>query len=346
MKKIILFAVILYMTIPGRLWSQVLYVDAVKGSDEAPGTLSAPLASLEKAADLADGFTRQAPVIIKIAPGLYKLTRTVKITSPAGRQAPEAYTLEAMVMPGDTNWRPNVMPVIQSVSANNTYKDFDHCAGIEVFRNKVCIRGLKFVGNANPGADYYYPIERDSAGLQDLEISQCYFIGDKNSAPIQGALYTQGAGIHVDHCIFFGCKHDLLLFEGIRSFSLTHSILYGSYGAAVWFGTQKDPDQPFTFNDNIIAACNYFWALATTSAHPLCRFTNSLIAGNEHYLAVRVNGNLTPFDGDDGHAESGILRSGKVSLNEVTIKGMPHDFLSLAPGSAGTDIDAGIFKRQ
>jgi len=323
-----------------------LYVDAVKGNDESPGTLSAPLATLEKAADRANSITLPDPVTIIVAPGLYKLSRPVNIASPPGRQQPGRYSIKAMVMPGDTNWRPDQMPVIQSVSANNTFKDFNHCAGIEIFRDKVYIGGLKFVGNANPGADYYYPIERDSAGLHDLEISQCYFIGDKNFAPIQGAVYTQGAGIHVDHCIFFGCKHGLLLFEGIRGFSLTHSIIYGSYGAAVWFGTQNDPDQPFLFNDNIIAACNYFWAMADTAPHPHCRFNNSLISDNEHFMAVRVNGNLTPFDGNDGHTESGIVKSGKIRLNEVTIKGMPQDFLALAPGSAGTHIDAGIFKRR
>lgn len=119
------------------------------------------------------------------------------------------------------------MPVIQSASAYNTHLYFNHCAGFGIKRSNVCIRGLKFVGNANPATPYYYPVERDSASLENLEVSQCYFIGEKNSSPVQGALYVQGAGIHVDHCIFYGCNY--LWFEvkaaNLGSYKLNNSLI-------------------------------------------------------------------------------------------------------------------------
>ena len=43
--------------------------------------------------------------------------------------------------------------------------------------------------------------------LNGLEVSQCYFIGEKNSTRLQSGLWTHGAGIHVDHCVFYGCRN-------------------------------------------------------------------------------------------------------------------------------------------
>ena len=346
MKKSTSLSIILLLTTAIHLSAQTFYVDPVKGSDEANGGPSTPLASLEKAADLAGNVKDNEPVTIILAPGLYRLTRQLKIESRKGRSDTAKYTLKAMVMPDDSTWAPVKMPVIQSVSGNNSTKNFIHAVGFEICRDNVCIEGLKFVGNANPGVDYYYCIVRDSSGLHNLDISQCYFLGDKNWAMVQGAIYTEGAGVHVDHCIFFGCKHDVLLFQNIYDFSLTHSIIYGSYGAAVWFGDLQNPDHPFIFRDNIVANCNYFWGASGPGSHPLFKFSNSLITDIGHFMATTNTGYLVPFEGDDGHTEINIRKTGKVILNEVTIKGMPHDFLQLATNSDGRDIDAGIYRKK
>jgi hypothetical protein len=84
---------------------------------------------------------------------------------------------------------------------------------------------------------------------KNLTISQCYFIGEKNSSPVQGAIWAHGAGIHVDHCIFFGCRNALILIRSIEGFSLTNSIIVGAYEAAVWFGQFKSP---VILRDNIV----------------------------------------------------------------------------------------------
>ncbi|HLZ87830.1 MAG TPA: hypothetical protein VKQ52_11335, partial [Puia sp.] len=192
MKKTIVFFVLLFLSAGSRLASQTLYVDAVNGNDHAKGTLSHPVASLEQAVALAKRSAHHEPVTIKIAPGLYKLKRQLKIEPRNGPEDTAEYTFEAMIMPDDTSWKPAKMPVIQSWSTNNTRTFFSHAVGFEILRDNVSIKGLKFVGNADPAVDYYYPIERDSNKLKNLDISQCYFIGDRNSAPIQGAVYTQG----------------------------------------------------------------------------------------------------------------------------------------------------------
>ncbi len=175
------------------------------------------------------------------------------------------------------------MPVISSIAANNDNRYFKHCAGLLVARSNVRIRGLKFTGNPNPSVAYYYPIVRDSLTLNNLEVSQCYFIGDRNSSPVQGALYVEGPGIHVDHCIFYGCKNAVLAFEKMKGFSLTHSIIYGAYECAVWYGWHDEPNEPFTFSNNVVSQCHYFWYVVRLPDTSPYHFDHSLICENEGY---------------------------------------------------------------
>lgn len=324
-----------------RLNAQTLYVDPVKGKDEAKGTMGDPLASLEKAVSMAARFAGDEPIKIRLAPGLYVLTAQIVIASPKEKSDTLPYTIEAIVMPDDTSWRPDKMPVIQSVSGNNkNYGNFDHCIGFQVERNKVCIKGLKFLGNANPGVQYYYAIERHRSELQALEIEQCIFIGEKNAARMQGAVFAQGSGIHVDHCIFYGCKNAVLAFIGIEGLSITHSIIYGAYEGAFWFGWKETADLPFVFSDNVVADCNYFF-VGYPGLHPGYAFSHSLISGNKHYLGFNKD-SIEP-DGQNTPKETDMRKSGKVELKEVTAAGIPRDYLHLTPGSAGADIPAGIF---
>lgn len=344
-KAYVLF--IICLVFGGYTRGQILYIDAVKGNDGAGGGQTDPVASLEKAVLLARNFNAGEPVTFKIAPGLYILTRQLEIGSAKEPEDTGRYTFEAVVMPNDSGWKPSLMPVIQSISANNTYQHFRHCAGFEIKRNNVCIRGLKFVGNANPATAYYYPIERDSASLRDLEVSQCYFIGERNSSPVQGAMYVQGADIHVDHCVFYGCKNALLVFDSIKGLVVTHSIIYGAYEAAVWHGDRSKSfqDVPFTFENNIVYGCNYFWREVKPSNLSLYTFRNSLISGNGHILAeMDKNGGLIPFTGKETYKADGILTSGVVMLSDVKTEGLPKDYLNLLPASAGYDLHAGIFK--
>ncbi len=160
MNKLRLLSVFICLYLYSRAGAQTLYVDPSKGHDEDEGTMSEPLASLQKAVARANQFAGDQPTTIKVAPGLYLLPTVLRIESPKGSTAP--YVLEAMIMPDDKDWKPWLMPVIESVSPNNDKKYFDHCAGFMAERANVLIRGLKFIGNSNPAVEYYYPIIRDT----------------------------------------------------------------------------------------------------------------------------------------------------------------------------------------
>lgn len=324
--------------------AQVLYVDAARGSDKAEGTSGTPVASLNRAVELAKEIAGNKQVTIKITPGLYLLTKQIKIESKNDADT-ALYTIEALYMPDDSSWQPASMPVIQSVSANNVKTYFDHCAGFEILRNNVRIRGLKFVGNANPAVLYYYPIERDSAGLKNIQVSQCMFIAEKNSAPIQGAVYMEGGNsVHVNHCIFYQCKNAVLVFFAAKDFSLTNSIIYGAYESAIYYGYKNDLDSPFIFRGNIITNCNYFWLGSKNEDHPLFVFNNSLIANNTHFMGIYDGeGGPKPYKVKGTHVEKNIQKSGEVILTEAEIERVPKNYLHPSAKSAGSNIKAGIF---
>ncbi len=325
------------------LGAQTIYVDVSKGKDQNSGSMTEPLASLQRAVFMAEQYTGNDPVRIKIGPGLYQLTGTLRIQSGKKTSDTSTYILEATVMPDDSAWSPAAMPVIQSVSANNDQKYFTHCAGILVDRGNVVIRGIKFIGDANPAVDYYYPVEKDTTGTRNLNISQCYFIGEKNSSPVQGAVYAEGPGVHVDHCIFYGCKNAVLIFEKPTDFSLTHSIIHGAYECAVWYGYQT-PDEPFVFSNNIVTGCHYFWAAAKGMDHHSYVFAHSLICDNENGVGSQNGqGGVMPFDGAVNFTETGIRHAGTVRLIEVKTEGIPQGYLNLAPDSDGQDLGAGIY---
>lgn len=334
------FLTILLFILATRLSAQTIFVDAIKGHNEAKGTITDPFASLEKAIALASGLSGKEPVTIRIYPGLYSLQHKLEIKTGKVADDTVKYTIEAVVMPDDTAWQPGSMPVIQSVSPDNSTTQFVHAVGFLVAKSNVCLRGLKFLGNANPSVRYYYPVTRENETLKGLEISQCYFIGEKNSAPIQGAVWAHGAATKIDHCIFYGCKNALLLFKSIRDFSITNSIISGSYEAAAWYwATGND----FEFRNNIVTNCNYFW-LRAPNTFPTYTFSNSIITGVNQYMGFWEKG-LVPSE-KNNHIETKIKRSGKILLSEVKTDGLPKDYLNLLPQSDGNELKAGIFKKD
>lgn len=315
--------------------AQEIFVDPSKGKDYASGHQQDPLASLEKAVLLANNFTGDLPITIKLGPGLYLLKDQLLLKT---SKAKARFSIEAALMPDDSSWLPSKMPVIQSVSLNNkNWGSFDHCTGFQVERNNTSFKGLKFVGNSNPAVVYYYAIERHFAELKGMEISQCIFVGNKNAAPIQGAIFAQGSDIKVDHCIFYECKNALLLFLSVTGFTLTNSIIYGSYEGAIWFGKYSD----FFFSNNVIANNNCFW-ISMMDFTPRYTFLNSLITNNSIFMGLNVNG-IIEKDDKNVPLTKDVQRSGKVILNMANTDTIARDYLHLAPNSSGKHLQAGIF---
>jgi hypothetical protein len=340
MNKLKLCALLLIVCLGMRLSAQTIYVDAVNGKSDAKGTITDPLLSLEKAMSIANGFTGQEPVTIKLEAGLYIVAHEIIVKTAREDNDTVKFTIEAVHMPDDKDWQPNKTPVIQSISTDNSKVQFTHCVSFMVGKSNVSFKGLKFVGNASPDVAYYYPITREDEKLNGLDVSQCYFIGEKNSTRLQSGLWTHGAGIHVDHCIFYNCRNAMVLIKGITALSITNSIIYGAYESAIWFGAST---APFVFKNNIVTRCNFFW-VRPKDTQPAYTFSNSLITENDNYMGYIAN-DLIPAP-KSNLKEPGIRKQGTVKLVDIkTDRDQPHDYLNLLPGSAGSDLHAGIFKK-
>lgn len=340
MKKLILSIALILIIAGQNGFAQELYVDPLKGNDQNRGTRDAPFETLEKAVDIANELTGTGSITIRLFPGVYVINDKVSINPIRIFNDTTRYIIEAVIMPDDQDWSPGKMPVIQSISANNSDTQFPHATGILVAAHNVTIRGLKFVGNPNPEVLYYYPITKEDETLERMEVSQCYFIAGKNSAPIQGGIWAHGPGTDINHCIFYNCRNAILLFKSVQGFSVTYSIIYGAYESAIWMGPI---DSEFTFKNNAITQCHYFW-VRPENTQPKYRFSDCVITENDYYTGFYTNTGLVETTDNKSFTETNIIKSDKVKLVEKNTEVLPENHLHLVQESVGYKLKAGIFK--
>jgi hypothetical protein len=346
--------------------AETLFVDGHAGNDGGPGTAAMPFLTLDKAVSTAAKLSGGESITIKLRPGLYSFSDILVLRTLTAPDDAPRYTIEAEILPDQSDWAPEKMPVLQSMSGNNTPMDinaaFPHSVGIRVARSNVTFRGLKFIGNPNPAVPYYYPISRDNENLRGLEITQCYFVGDKYSAPLQSGLLASGPGIKIDHDVFYNCKNAFVLCWAIEDLSVTHSVMYGQYEAVGWIGKVEPP---FEFSNNIVSheslflvrlmvlpnytrgklpdSATSFKNYVESPIQPSYILKNSVIERDGYKIGyVDSNGNFIQ-DTKNHIIENGIRSTGNVILREATPDGNPRDYLNPTPESAGYDLDAGIF---
>lgn len=324
--------------------AQVFYVDAQNGLDDYPGTQAKPFQTLSRAVAFTNSLTGLGTIHIKIMPGIYTLEGKLALNPIRMLQDTSRYILEAAILPDDQSWSPDKMPVIQSISPNNSETFFPHATGLLVAAPHVTLRGLKFLGNAHPSVDYYYPIAKEDQNLPDLEVVQCHFIGDKEAAKIQGGIWAHGPKNKVSHCVFYTCRNAVLFFNNAEGFSIQNSIVYGSYESAFWFGPE---DYTFTFSNNIIIHNHNFLVTQGSDSKYSSAFANSIIANNEGYVGYwsREQQGIVPIERPNIQ-EQNIQKSGKFKLLKNNAVKLDKLHLHLSPDSDGYDLNAGIFQNR
>ncbi|WP_416445743.1 right-handed parallel beta-helix repeat-containing protein [Leeuwenhoekiella sp. A16] len=320
--------------------AQELYVSPELGNDDYSGSKESPFKSIEKAVLTANEMTGAGNIIIKLHPGLYSLKEKLSINPVRMFMDSTRYTIEALTMPDDADWTPEKMPKIQSISNNNSITQFAHATGILVASENVSIRGIKFLGNPNPMVTYYYPVSKENPSLSDLEVSQCLFIGDKESAPIQGGVWAHGPDNTVEYSVFYECRNAVLFFNNVHSFTIRNTIVYGSYESAFWFGSD---DFEFIFENNIIAH-NTNFLVGPKDLKYSSAFSNSLIVDNSGYVGYwsRDDQKVLPIN-KPNIVERRIIKSGQVRLKDNSIA-LDKMHLHLTKDSKGQELKAGIFK--
>lgn len=339
---VILLAVLLSSVTMG--YGQTLYVSSTKGNDQGAGTNASPLKTLDEAVLKANKFTGNQNVKIILGPGLYTVSHKLMINT-AAKSIKSSFTIEALNMPDDKNWTPADLPVVMSVSGDNSTDQFPHCELLLIGQDNVTIRGIKFTGNPNNTVRDYYPIRRQDKTLNGLNVTQCYFIGEANSTPIQSSFWASGPGIHVDHCIFHNSKIAFVLGSDMNDFSLTRSIIDGAYNTAIWYGFAKTAAK-FTFKNNVITNCNYVMVYPVEDGQPSYTFRDSYISGNSHYLGNYPKAQDRFITEPNHHIrEVNVRKKGLVKFVEVADGGITKDNLNLSAASAGKSTGAGIFSK-
>lgn len=342
MRRAIIILLIIIINISRNLSAQDFFVNPLIGSDDNHGTIDRPYKTIEKAVQIANEITGVGSITIKLTPGIYTIHDKVSINPVRILDNTNRFTIEAIVMPDDSSWAPEKMPVILSISDNNSETQFPHSVGFLISTNNVTIRGLKFIGNPNPLVPYYYPITRENSSLKNLEISQCYFIAEKNSSSIQGAVWAHGQEIAIENCIFYNCRNAILLFENINKSSIKNNIIYGAYESALWLG---DNDSNFEFSRNVISSCNFIIIKGLNYKYQY-KLSDCAFIGNSNYIGNwSETDNGISINKDSDVIESNILKTGELLLIKREKEIYPNDYLHLSPKSVGYNLKAGIFKK-
>lgn len=361
--KILLRAIVIVIltTIQTVAYSQSsieFFINEINGNDQKPGTKEQPLKTLNKAADLVNLANGKGAITVYLSEGIYGLDATATF-HPANWHftKEQRLTIRAEVLPDDANWDPGKMPVIVSTMPLNfkPYGNNDPLGGtsygIQIETEHVTIQGLRVLGtpvHERPKDGMVrrnYPIVREGRNLDDLRITQCLFMGDRQAIPNHLAILASGQGVVVDHCIFYHCKDAVVFWfsdEPAKNCEVHHNLFIGNYGANVWSWSAAED---LKFYNNVVTDTNVFWILNRDEKTSFS-LSNSLISG--YTELVNKGGGPAGFGekADPAKLKLGkdviLKKEGKLQIEEDQTK---RNYLHLVSGTPGSELKAGLFNQ-
>jgi hypothetical protein len=332
--------------------AQAVYVDSNTGDDRNPGTIEAPVFSINKAVDIVR-YKDNNIYTIKINPGIYVLDSHVVVATEKDI-TDKHIIIEASVLPDDSSWTPEKMPVIVNISKKGEIPiNANFVISFLVDESHVTIRGIKFHGYFYPNTRYF-PIARFNKIRTDLIVEQCMFVGDANISQIQAGIIAHGNEVNIDHCVFYKIRNTVVYFldsgNGIKNGnSLTNSIIFG-VSQAVW---TVSPDNDFKFENNIVSNCSYVWVKNNFNSTKYS-IDHCVIVNNLYYTGIADNVRLNPEDFEIN--ENNLTKKGEVSLRltgkddkpflDEVDHPLPIDYMHIIPNTIGYEMGAGIFKNR
>lgn len=363
-------ALIAQQATPAEIW-----VNPATGADTNSGAKALPLRTLAEAARRVNQSAGQGAATIVLTEGIHAIGETT-LLKPERRSfsTTDRLTIRAEVLPDDPDWHTGRMPtLIHTMPLPKTWNGRPDplggaADGMLIETSHVTIQGLKILGlpvveTPKPGMiQRLYAISRLRRDLEDLEISQCMFLGDDLTNPNHVAIIAHGNGVNVHHCIFRGLKISVVYWSGGSSgHAMRNCFCDGVYGSGVWTsGIQGD----FEYRNNVITNCNYVWTNqsgASAAADAAGRGgTQAGAAGSKPRQAVRYKVVDSYFAGNRRLAGSGTgarleyadidpsfmeMMGTKVTDQPVAFERdqTKRNYLQPVAGSEAAKIGAGLF---
>jgi hypothetical protein len=254
----------------GAAGARTLFVNPKGGLDSNAGAKDTPLKTLAEAARRVNASTATGPMAIVLTEGIHAIGETTQL-KPASRTFSKAdrLTIRAEVLPDDPDWHIGRMPtLIHTLPLSPTWNGRPDALGgaadgMLIDTSHVTVQGLRILGmpvveTPKPGViQRLYAISRLRRDLDDLEVSQCLFIGHDETNPNHVGIIANGSGINVHHCIFRGLKISVVYWTpGSGGHTMANCICHDVYGSGVWTaGIAAD----FIYRNNIVSNGNYVW---------------------------------------------------------------------------------------
>jgi hypothetical protein len=349
-----------------------LFVDPVRGQDTNWGAATSPLRSLGQAIERVNRSQGSDAFTIVLTEGIHVIDRTLQITPGPGRfSALARLTIRAPVLPDDAGWHVGRMPtLIHTMPLSATWNGRADplggaTDGLLVGTNHVTIQGLRILGRPvietpQPGQILrLYSISRLDKTLDDLEISQCLFVGDDFVAPSHVAIIALGNGLKVHHCVFRNLKIAAVFWQGgSTGHAMHHCVCDGLYGSSVWTsGIAED----FVYTNNLVANGNYVWtnqnaASAAADEGGRAGVAPTTVSSNLSYQVrdCHFSGNRRlAGSGTGARLEYQDIDPGFMKMRGTTIEDAPirlptdatrRDYLHAPAGSPAARLGAGLFR--
>ena len=347
-----------------------LYLNPATGGDTNAGAKDKPLRTIAEAARRVNRAEGTGPMTVVLSEGVYAVAETATF-KPGNRKfsKTDRLTIRAEVLPDDPDWHTGRMPTLIHTLPLGRPGAPPLEFGMLTETSHVTIRGIKFLGAPvveTPKPRMLirvYPVGRMGRNLDDLEIAQCVFAGDKVTNPNHLGILANGSGINVHHCVFYGPKLTVVYWTaGSGGHSMTNCFVHGAYGSGVWTTEIKDD---FNFRNNVIANGNYVWtyqsralagrdrdAGARGDAPPAepekgpvhYKVIDSLFAGNKKMASSGTGANLGFTDIDASFLE---LVGTKITDQPVAVEldETKRNYLHPVAGSDAAKIGVGVFMK-
>jgi hypothetical protein len=358
MKKVTVYLVALFTILSLQSFGQVVdnkvFINPNTGNDSNKGTKENPLKSLSEAAKRVSSAEGEGAISIFLAAGVYGMSETADFNPKKWKLIKaNRLTIRAEILPDDANWTPAEMPIMISTMPFSVEKNDKgeltggQNFGIMIQNSHVTIQGLRILGepvHENPLKGVLvrnYPIMWEGKNLEDFRVTQCLFLGNKYALPNHLGILANGKEQEIDHCVFYGVKDALVLWNSpATNSSMHHNLVIDSYGGIVWTWSAT-PD--FKFYNNVISNGNVLWMLNKDEKDSYT-IENSVIVGYNSF--VNKGGGPQGFGekASDDKLKLGkdviLKKTGKLEVIEDQTS---KYFLHIKAGTLGSNLGAGLF---